>query len=485
MALETPETLDPDDWEGFRRLAHQAMDDMIDYLRDVDARPVWQPIPPEVKEFLADPAPAQGRPVEDVYRAFREMILPHQMGNIHPRFWGWVIGTGTPVGVLAELLAATMNPNLGGGDHVANYVEHQVLAWFADLFGFPADASGLLVSGGSMANLVGLAVARSARAEHDIRRRGVAAAPQPLTLYASTEVHSCVPKAVELMGLGSDALRLIPVDDRFELPVDRLEQRVTEDVAAGFRPVCVIGTAGTVNTGATDDLDGLADLCERHGMWFHVDGAFGSLAVLAARPPAHLAGLARADSIAFDLHKWMSMPIEVGGVLVKDRNAHRAAFALVPDYLAHQQRGLASGQDWFSDYGIQLTRGFRALKVWMSIMHHGLDRYRRVIQRNLDQTRHLVSLVEGATELELLAPAPLNVVCFRYRGAEQDEGALEALNREILALLAERGVAIPSPTKVDGRFALRVAHVNHRTRDEDFDLLTETVIDLGRQLTGA
>jgi aromatic-L-amino-acid decarboxylase len=479
------QTLDPADWDALRALAHQMVDDMLTHLETVRERPVWQPMSADARARFDQPLPEQPQGAEAVYQEFVEGVLAYPLGNIHPRFWGWVIGTGTPVGVLAEMLAATMNPNLGGADHAANEVERQVIAWCKTLLGFPAEASGLLVSGGSMANLVGLTVARNTQAGYDIRREGVRAAPRPMTFYASTEVHSSNVKAVELLGLGRDALRLIPVNDEYQIDLGALQEAIAADRAAGCQPICVIGCAGTVNTGATDDLNALADICARERLWFHVDGAFGALAALSPDLRPLVAGMEQADSLAFDLHKWMYMPIEVGCTLVRAEEAHRKAFSLTPDYLVHATRGTAAGSPWFSDYGVQLSRGFRALKVWMSLKAHGVASYRALIQQNVDQTRYLSGLVDDHPNLERLAPAPLNIVCYRYVEPGLSEEQLDSLNAELLIRLQEGGIAVPSSTVLRGRFAIRVANTNQRSRREDFDLLVRESVRLGGQLAGA
>lgn len=477
------ETLDPQDWEAMRVLGHRMIDEMIEYLSTVRERPVWQPVPDSVKAFLSEGLPRDPQEAEEVYEEFRTHVLPHPMGNIHPRFWGWVMGGGTPFGVLAEMLAATMNPNMGGGDHGATYVEHQVLNWTKEMFGFPQEASGLLVSGGSMANLVGLTVARNTQAEFDIRKEGLPAAPRRMVLYASRETHSSNQKAAELLGLGSDAYRLIPVNERFEIDLAALEAAIAADKAAGLYPFCIIGNAGTVNTGATDDLNALANIARREGMWFHVDGAFGAMAALSPDLSPLVKGMEQADSLAFDLHKWLYVPFEAGAVLVRSERAHRHAFSLTPDYLKKAERGVAAGSAWFSDYGVQLTRGFRALKIWMSIKEHGIEKYGRMIQQNVEQARYLGALIEASPELELLAPVALNIVNFRYTEPGCDQSALNALNTEILYRLHENGTAVPSSTFVNGNYAIRVAITNHRSRREDFDLLASEVIRLGRELT--
>ena len=319
----------------------------------------------------------------------------------------------------------------------------------------------------------------------DVRQHGVRAAPGALTMYASTETHSSVRKAVELLGLGTDGLRLIPVHDDYTIDVRALERAVEEDRAAGLRPVCVIGNAATVNTGAFDDLDRLAEFCEREQIWFHVDGAFGALAALVPEFRPQVAALARADSVAFDLHKWMYVPFEAGCVLVRDGSAHHDSFAVAPGYLARARGGLAAAGTWFSDYGVQLTRGFRALKIWMSLQEHGADRYGRLIAQNIAQARYLAALVDAAPELERMAPVPLNIVCFRYVGDGVGTGAardLDEFNRELLIRIHESGVAVPSSVTLHGQSGIRVAITNQRSRREDFDLLVAETIRMGREL---
>jgi aromatic-L-amino-acid/L-tryptophan decarboxylase len=479
------ETLDPADWEAMRALGHRMMDDALDWLRDVRERPVWQRMPDDVRATFRTSVPRAPAEPAAVYREFTERVLPYPMGNVHPRFWGWVMGTGTPMGVLADMLASTMNPNCGGADHAATLVEQQVLDWLKELLGVSAESSGLLVTGGSMANLVALTVARNAAPGVDVRRDGVRAASGALTMYASTETHSSVRKAAELLGLGTSGLRLIPVHDDYTIDVRALERAVTEDRAAGLQPVCVIGNAATVNTGAFDDLDRLAEFCEREAIWFHVDGAFGALAALVPEFRPRLAALARADSVAFDLHKWMYMPFEAGCVLVRDASAHHDSFAVAPGYLARARGGLAAAGTWFSDYGVQLTRGFRALKVWMSLQEHGADRYGRLIAQNIAQARHLAALVDAAPELERLAPVPLNIVCFRFVGTGAAGGAardLDEFNRELLIRIHESGVAVPSSVTLHGQAGIRVCITNQRTRREDLELLVTETIRMGREL---
>jgi aromatic-L-amino-acid/L-tryptophan decarboxylase len=357
-----------------------------------------------------------------------------------------------------------------------------VLAWLAELLGMPRGASGVLVMGGTMANILGLAVARHAKAGFDVREEGLQSGRPRLLLYGSTETHGWAQKAAELLGLGNASLRRIGVDDNYRIDVDELRATVARDRAAGHRPFCVIGTAGTVNTGATDDLRALAKFCREEDLWFHVDGAFGALARLAPELAPIVDGLEEADSIGFDLHKWMYLPFDVACTLVRDPALHRAAFALAPSYLAETTRGVIAGGLPFADRGIDLTRGFRALKVWMSMKAYGVEAFGRAIAENVRQARHLAARIEAADDLELLAPVPLNIVCFRY--APSGARDLDALNEELLLRIQERGIAVPSGTRLrGGKYAMRVAITNHRSRIDDFDLLVDAVREIGAELT--
>lgn len=475
------ETLDPPDWADIQALTHQIIADAVGYLKDVRDRPVWREMPAEVRAFFDAPMPRSSSPLADVYGEVARNVMAYPMGNIHPRFWSWFMGASNFTGALGDFLAAIQGSNLGGGNHAAALMDGQVIDWCKEMVGFPASASGTLVSGGSMANIIGLAVARNAKAGADVREKGVGAMPRPLRFYASDQVHSCHRKAMEALGLGNQALRRVPTDAALRIDIGALEAAIAEDRDAGFRPACVIGTAGTVNSGAIDDLQGLAALAAAHDMWFHVDGCIGALIAIAPRNGSLVAGIEKAHSIALDPHKWLHAPFEAGCALVRDSSAHRNTFAVTPEYLETAPRGLASGQ-WLNDYGLQTSRGFRALKIWMALKEHGVEKFGRLIDQNIAQAAYLTRLIEAEPALELTAPTAINIVCFRHRLDGASEERLKAFNTEIMLRLQEEGIAALSDTTVRSRHCLRVAIANHRTRREDLDLVVRETLRIGSEI---
>ena len=476
-------TLDPNDWQCFREVGRRMVGDMIEWQQSLRNDVPWRPVPSEVKSRFEEPVPHAGMPLDQVYERFFQDILPYPTGNAHPRFWGWVMGNGTPTGMLADMLASGMNTHVAGFDQAASVVERQVLDWLKELMGFPAGSSGLLVTGGTAANLNGLLAARAAKAGWDVRQDGLLAGP-PLTVYGSVETHNSAVKACDMMGLGRQAFRKVAVGSDYRMDLAACRAAIIDDLEAGNRPIAIVGNAGTVNTAAIDDLQAIRTLADEFDLWFHIDGAFGSM--VAWSPSRHLvAGQELADSLAFDLHKWGYMPYEVGVILTRDPEAQLAAFqspAGAAAYLQSQERGVAADSTYFADRGIELTRSFRALKVWMSMKEQGVDRIGAAIQANMGQAAYLGQRVETEPDLELLTPVSLNTVCFRYAPAGIANARLNALNRDILAELQLRGIAVPSQTVLGGRFAIRVCITNHRSELADFDALIDAVQGLGAEI---
>ena len=464
--------LDPTDWPALRQLGHRMLDEMFDYLEHVRDRPVWQKMPDAARAAFRAKLPRAGDTPEAAYADFAALVRPYATGNVHPRFMGWVHGGGTPVGMLAELLAGGLNANLGGRDHAPIEVERQVIAWSAEMLGMPATTSGVLVTGTSIANLIGVLVARTAALGPAVRAAGLGDAR--LVAYTSAGAHGCIPRAMDMAGLGTAALRLVDCDADGRIQVPALAAAVARDRADGCRPFLVVGTAGTVNTGAADDLDALASFCAGEKIWFHVDAAYGAMAALAPSLRPLLAGIGRADSVAFDFHKWAQVPYDAGCILVRDEAAQAAAFAQNVAYLRREARGLAGGTPWPCDLGPDLSRGFRALKVWMTLRVYGADRLGQVVEQCCAVARALAARVDAEPLLERLAPVALNIVCFRVRGP--DGPALDRFNAELVADLHEEGIAAPSTTVVNGRLAIRAAIVNHRTTVADGLVLVDAVL---------
>lgn len=479
LRLEASETLDPQNWDELRAQGHRMLDDMIDYIASVRERPVWQPIPDDVRARFRESLPRAGSDLGDVYRLFAESVVPYATGNVHPGFMGWVHGGGSAVGMLADMLAAGLNANLGGRDHVPIEIERQVVQWTREMLGFPDSASGIFVTGTSMANLMAVLVARTAALGRISRQQGIGQDGALLTAYTSKAAHGCISKATEIAGLGSDALRCVGVDQAHRIDIGALREQIARDREIGFRPFLVVGSAGTVDIGAIDDLDALAALCREETIWFHVDGAFGALGVLSPALAPLLAGIERADSVALDFHKWGQVPYDAGFLMVRDGERHRDAFARPAAYLRREARGLAAGSPWPCDLGPDLSRGFRALKTWFTLKTYGADKLGAVITRCCALAGYLEARVLAEPKLELLAPVNLNIVCFRYRCEDAD-----AVNGDIVIDIQESGIAAPSTTLIDGVLAIRAAIVNHRTATCDIDALIAAVLEFGTRRAG-
>ena len=475
------ETLDPSDWKKLKALSHRMLDDMLVYLENIRSQPTLFPTKEAIGEICA-PLTEEGEGEEKVYEVFQRSILPYTLNLVTPRFWGVVAGTGSPYGMLVEMLRAGMN-----GAQEFSFAEAkvnaQVISWIKELLGFPKESGGVLVSGGSEANFTALAVARNAKAEVDVKAGGVQGLKRKMTLYCGDETHHCLERSVELLGLGNETLRRIPTDDDCKIKLGSLRQTIERDRKENCHPFCIIGCAGTTNTGAFDDLNALADIAQKEDMWFHVDGAFGAW-VKISRTHKHLVdGMERADSLAVDLHKWMNMPYGIGCTLVRNRLAHFSTFVY-----GHEAEYLKSAFDLSEDQltnphnlALPLSRNFSSLKAYMLLRAYGKNKYGNLVQQNLDQIKYLAHLLEKEPEMELTAPVASNVVCFRYKPAELNEAELEKLNRKILDDLNQRTFLMISDTTIKGKYMLRACNVNHRTKKEDFDFLVNEVKKLGKK----
>jgi aromatic-L-amino-acid decarboxylase len=458
-----PIDLDPRDWDHFRQLSQAALDGMVSHLHTIRERPVWVSAPDHVRARFCEDLPRHERPLGDVLRDFETFIKPYATGNVHPAFMGWVHGAGTPVGMVAEMLAAGLNANCGGRNHVGIEVEKQIVRWMRQAFGFPDDASGVFVTGTSMANFLGLLVARNHALGDDVRKTGIARGPQ-LCAYASSAAHGCISQAMQLAGVGSDYLRLVPCDSEGAMKLPELRALIAEDRRRGFKPFFVVGTAGTVDTGAIDRLDKVANLAAEEELWFHVDGAFGALAVFPPELAPLVTGIERADSIAFDFHKWAHVPYDAGFLLVRDGEAHRRTFASTNNYLTRATEGLAAGEIWPCDLGPDLSRGFRALKTWFTLQVFGTEQLGRCMLQNCRMAQHLEARLRASPDFTVRAGAKLNIVCFSVNTLNSDRD-----NRRMVEALHVSGRAAPSITILDGEAVIRCAIVNHRTTVADID----------------
>ena len=463
----------------FRQLGYQAVDMIAEHLSRLQQRqvPARRAVPVALQQqLLAEPLPRQGSEPDDLMEFVAEQILPYPLGHNHPRFFAWVNSPAAPISIIGELLAAGMNSSTAGGDQASTYLEHVVLNWFKEMMGFHQESGALLVSGGSMANIVGLAVMRHQQAQTgNMRGLGLQAEAQTMVVYKSTEGHSCIDKAVELLGMGHRFLRQIPTDGAFRMDVAALARQIATDRRSGLRPVCVVASAGTVNTGAIDPLHELADLCRREGLWFHVDGAFGGVGLLADEIASLYRGIERADSLAIDPHKWMYIPVECGCIIVRDQQAMRNTFSVVPPYLRDDRQ-----LPWFSEFGPQQTRSFRALKLWLALKQIGVEGYRQLFGRDLALARLLRQKIKARSDFELVAAGPITVTCFRY--APPGARELKALNHALLQLVQAEGEVYLTSTELRGEFVLRANIVNFRTGEADLDFLLHKIAEAGERL---
>jgi aromatic-L-amino-acid/L-tryptophan decarboxylase len=486
--MNTP-NLDPRDWEDFRKTSHKALDLILDQLRELSSQPAWRPIPTEmIKTISEEPLPLTGIGEARTLDRFQEQVLPYPNGSWHPRFWGWVQGTGIPWAMIADMLASGMNAHLAGFNQAPKWVEHKVVSWIAEMLGWPSTSQGLLSSGATMSNILALCVARNEISNRNVRSEGLQNPDGVLTVYCSDQTHGWIDKGIELLGIGTDNLRKIATDSEGRIRVDSLRTAIDKDLRQGNIPVCVCGNAGAVHFGATDDLNQLADICKEYGLWFHVDGAFGAFAYLVPEMRADLHGMERADSLAVDLHKWMYLPFDIGCLLCQKTDVLERTFAHSQTYMKKTDRGLLAGGVPFADMGVELSRPFRALKAWMCIQAYGVNAFSDCIRSNIEHARLLARLVSSHDRFELMAPVPLNIVCFRYRPTIYEESNLfeesiiDAFNNELLLRLQESGQAVLSSTMIHGKFCLRAAFTNHRTQNSDVELFFPTIVKLAESL---
>jgi aromatic-L-amino-acid/L-tryptophan decarboxylase len=478
----------------FRRAGHELVDMIAEFLESVPDRPVTRQDSPESVRALirgTAPLPAAGTDTGELLRSTAELLFDHSLFNGHPRFFGYITSSPAPIGMLGDLLAAAVNANVGGWRlaPVATEIEAQAVRWIAELIGYPQDGGGLFVSGGNMANMVGLFAARAAAADWAVRAQGVGGAgARPLRVYASAETHTWIQKAADLAGIGTDAIRWIPTGADLRMDSAALRAAMQRDADAGERALMVVGTAGSVSTGAVDPLFDIAEICSEAGVWFHVDGAYGALAAAVPGTPADLRGMGLADSVAVDPHKWLYAPLEAGCVLVRDANALRNAFAYHPPYYHFGEEATN-----YSEYGPQNSRGFRALKVWLALRQAGREGYVRMIGDDIRLSERLWALVQAHAELEAFTQG-LSITTFRYVPADLQAGVADAdvpgaveaylneLNQTLLDRIQHLGAAFVSNAVVGGRYVLRPCIVNFNTRQADVDALPDIVVQLGRSV---
>ena len=487
---EPPEPVRDLDWgaDQARHFADRAVDLWQEFLERLPSLPVsgaWSR--EQVAAGVVRPVPQEPLSEDELFEYLRQVVFDWSMYPGHPRFMAYISGAGTVPGAPADLLVAGLNMNAGGWRLApsATEIELALIRWFAEQFGLPASAGGLMVSGGAMANFVALKAARDVKASWDIRNQGVSAGP-PLRVYASDEVHVVTDRAADMLGLGIDAVRKIPVDGGYRIRTDLLRKAIEEDRGAGFHPMAVVATAGTVATGAIDPLDQIADLCEELGLWFHVDAAYGGPAVLAEDLRPQFAGIERADSIAFDPHKWLYTPHSGGCVLVRDSSYLVTSFAALAAYVYEDKELSGHGID-LGMMGPQFSRGFQAFKVWVSLLAHGRKAYARRISHDAELARYMGARVEARPEFELATPVSLSICCFRYvpprLGVSSDRDEyLNQLNQRLMTEIQLDGRAFLSNAVLDGRFVLRACIVNFRTEADDVDALLDVAAELGAGL---
>ena len=492
--LINDETFDMD-FKDLRESSEQCYNLLVDYLENIRSASILPDKPmDQIKKEIWESLPQTEMSLSDVLVECQEKIIANAVRFGHPRFLGWVLPSGTFSGALADGIASTINQNVAvSGARMATVVELLVLDWIKQIIGYDQDAAGILVSGGSQANLIGLVVARNVSSGFDVGANGLCQRKK-MMLYASEEIHFCVPKAVNILGIGTDNIRWVKVDQDFCMDAKDLEMQIVEDRARGYFPFCVVATAGTVNTGAIDPLDSIADICQRYNLWFHVDAAYGGFASISSNLKSLMQGIDRADSIALDPHKWLFVPYEAGCILVKNPEYMKNTFSMDASYLhLNDDTGTSNTYVDFSNYGIQLSRQFRALKIWMSLKQYGIQKYGRMIEQNVNLAKYLEVLIDESFDFETLTPASLSVCCFRYfpgdlrekyregDTSEKDkiDTYLNRLNLSIARAMRSGHRALLSSTMLRDKFVLRACIINFRTTKKDIQDIIEIVRELG------
>ncbi|GAK58315.1 pyridoxal-dependent decarboxylase [Candidatus Vecturithrix granuli] len=427
-----------------------------------------------MQAILTEPFPEEGKTLEELFQEFREVVVPNSTHVAHPRFLPYVLPSSNGISAFAEALASTLNQNcnLWTLSPAANAIEQRVISWFHELFSFPKGSGGIITSGGSMANLTALAAARDTYLGNSARTEGIQGRTSPLRLYVSEQVHNSVDKAAVILGLGLNHVCHIPCDPQFRIRMDLLKEAVLRDRREGFSPFCVVGSAGTVTTGAIDPLDALANFCGEEHLWLHIDGAYGALAILSERMRAQLLPAGRAHSLSLDPHKFLFTSLEAGCVLVRRAEDMRSTYSFIPSYLS-----MVSDTDFlnYAEYGPQLSRSFKALKVWWSLRAYGRKTYAKAIDNLCDLAAYMGERSQAEPELELMAPVTLNAVCVRCRNLTDSQ------NERVLARLLSEGIAFLGRAEVKGKFCLRACFMNLRTTGEDVDRILDEMIRFGQE----
>ena len=484
---DTPLNISPN---SFREAGHWLVDQIAELLQDLPERPVTHGEKPQtIQEALGNvPLPKEGKELTPLLKEAVSLLFNHSLFNGHPKFLGYITSSAAPIGFLAEMLAASVNANVGGWElsPIASEIESQTVRWLAEMVGYPTNCGGLLVSGGNMANMVGFLAARYAKTNCDIREKGFSEQKKPLTVYASVDTHTWLQKAADMTGLGTNAIQWIPVDKEMRMDIKALRQQVQNDIKDGKQPFMVVGTAGSVSTGAIDPLPEIEQICRAFNLWFHVDGAYGAFAAALPDASINLRALSKADSLALDPHKWLYAPLEAGCVFVRDAKILFETFSYRPSYYKFDETDSESPISYF-EYGPQNSRGFKALKVWLALKQAGLVGYQKMIAEDIRLSKYLFQLVDAHQEFQARSQN-LSITTFRYLPKDFDatrpdaEDYLNKLNTEILTRLQKGGEAFVSNAVIDEKYFLRACIVNFRTSEKDINALPEIIARKGREV---